>query len=126
MTKRAKQNNTSVTSQEATKQLSESVEAKSNTRVAKTTKAPTNAPQKASTTKPRGRPKKVVTEKPVPPEGRGGQEYQMPAPVSKAIDVDSRNITYASAGNAVPSKYAQFKAWLVFKLYYYTSYFKGY
>jgi len=54
------------------------------------------------------------------------EEINLPAPVSKAIDVDSRTITYASAGNAVPSKYEQFKAWLVFKLYYHTSYFRGF
>ena len=100
----------------------ESDKAESNT-VA--TPKPRRANSKA-TAKPRARTKKVVVEKPVPPEGRVGQEYQMPAPISKAIDVDSRTITYASAGNAVPSKYEQFKAWLVFKLYHYTSYFRGY
>lgn len=45
---------------------------------------------------------------------------------TKDVDVDSRTITYASAGNAVPSKYGQFKAWLVFKLYVVTSYFRGF
>lgn len=68
--------------------------------------------------KPRGRPKKIVGEPTV--------EINLPAPVSKVVDVDSRTITYASAGNAVPSKYGQFKAWLVFKLYVVTSYFRGF
>ena len=99
----------------------ESVKVESKAKVASKPKTPTKTAQK-----PRGRPKKVVVEKPVPPEGRVALEYQMPAPLSKAIDVDSRTITYASAGNAVPSKYEQFKAWLVFKLYVVTSYFRGY
>lgn len=68
--------------------------------------------------KPRGRSKKIVGEPTV--------EINLPAPVSKVVDVDSRTITYASAGNAVPSKYGQFKAWLVFKLYVVTSYFRGF
>jgi hypothetical protein len=104
------------------KQAVEDVKVESNT-VA--TPKPKRANSKAPA-KPRGRPKKAVVEKPVPPEGRVGHEYQMPAPVSKAVDVASRNITYVSAGNAVPSKYEQFKAWLVFKLYQVTSLFRGY
>ena len=107
-----------------TKQAVESDKAESKARVAsKGKQANSKAPAK-----PKGRPKKVVVEKPVPPEGRVALEYQMPAPLSKAIDVDSRTITYtyASAGNAVPSKYEQFKAWLVYRLYVVTSYFRGF
>ncbi len=103
------------------KQAIESDKVESNT-VA--TPKPKRANSKAPA-KPRGRPKKVVVEKPTPPEGRVGQEYQMPVPVIKAIDVDSRTITYASTGKP-PSLYSRFKDWLVFKLYYYTSYFRGY
>lgn len=98
----------------APKQAVESDKAETKARVA--TK-PKRANSKA-TAKPRGRPKKVAVEPKV--------EINLPAPVSKAIDVDSRTITYASAGNAVPSKYEQFKAWLVYKLYVVTSYFRGY
>ena len=118
------------TSQNATKQLSESVEAKSNTVAAKTTKTSTNTSQKASTAKPRGRPKKALIEKKgneiVYTEAGKQLLDETLATVSKAIDVDSRTVTYTSAGNAVPSKYEQFKAWLVFKLYVVTSYFRGY
>ena len=105
--------------------LVESVKAESKDKVATKGKQ-ANSTTKKATVKPRGRPKKAVVEKPVPPEGRVGQEYRIPAPVSKAIDVDSRTITYASAGNAVPSKYEQFKAWLVFKLHQLTFPFRGY
>lgn len=92
----------------------ESVKAESKARVAsKGKQANSKAPAK-----PKGRPKKAVVEPKV--------EINLPAPVSKAVDVDSRTITYSSADNAVPSKYEQFKAWLVFKLYHYTSYFRGF
>lgn len=104
------------------KQAVESDKDESNTVAApKPKRANSKAPAK-----PRGRPKKAVVEKPVPPEGRVGYEHQMPAPVSKAVDVASRTITYVSAGNAVPSKYEQFKSWLVYRLYVVTSYFRGY
>ena len=96
------------------KQAVESDKAESNT-VA--TPKPKRANSKAPA-KPRGRPKKAAVEPKI--------EINIPAPVSKAIDVGSRTITYASAGNAIPSKYEQFKAWLVFKLYVLTSYFRGY
>ena len=95
----------------------ESVKAESKAKVATKSKQ-ANSTAKKATAKPRGRSKKVVAEPAV--------EVNLPAPVSKAIDVGSRTITYASAGNAVPSKYEQFKAWLVYKLYVVTSYFRGY
>lgn len=99
------------------KQAVESDKAESKAKVAsKPKKAPSTA--KKAPSKPRSRSKKAVVEPKV--------EINLPAPVSKAIDVDSRTVTYASAGNAVPSKYEQFKAWLVFKLYVVTSYFRGY
>lgn len=103
----------------------EGVKAETKAKVASKPKQ-ANSTVKKAPSKPRSRSKKAVVEKPAPPEGRVGQEHQMPAPVSKVVDVDSRTITYASAGNAVPSKYEQFKAWLVFKLYVVTSYFRGY
>ena len=118
MTKRSKPKATSTVAptinSTAPKQAVESDKAESNT-VA--TPKPKRANNKAPV-KPRGRPKKTVVEPKV--------EINLPAPVSKAVDVDSRTITYASAGNAVPSKYEQFKAWLVYKLYVVTSYFRGY
>lgn len=95
----------------------ESVKAESKARVATKPKQ-ANSTTKKATAKPSGRSKKIVGEPTV--------EINLPAPVSKALDVDSRIITYASAGNAVPSKYEQLKAWLVFKLYHYTSYFRGF
>lgn len=117
------------TPQNATKQLSESVEAKINTTVAKKSKASTNASQKASTGR-RGRPKKALVEKVgddlVYTENGKQLLDESLTIVNKVIDVDSRTITYASAGNAVPSKYEQFKAWLTYKLYQITSPFRGY
>lgn len=100
-----------------TKQAVESDKAETKAKVATKPKTPTKTAQK-TTAKPRGRSKKIVGEPTV--------EINLPAPVSKVVDVDSRTITYASAGNAVPSKYGQFKAWLVFKLYVVTSYFRGF
>ncbi len=132
------------TPQNATKQLSESVEAKINTTVAKKSKASTNASQKASTGR-RGRPKKALVEKVgddivYTEAGKklldetlttvsGAVEVKFPAPVQKAVDVDSRTITYVAPETRVdpkPPLYRRFKDWLVFKLYHYTSYFKGY
>ena len=95
----------------------ESVKVESKAKVASKGKQ-ANSTAKKAPAKPRARSKKAVVEPKV--------EINLPAPVSKAIDVDSRTITYASAGKAVPSKYEQFKAWLVYKLYYYTSYFRGF
>lgn len=119
MTKRTnKPKAPSTASPKAPKQPVEAIKQESNTGVAKRTKASTNAPQKASTGR-RGRPKKIVVEP-------NATEVNSPAPLQKAVDVESRTINYQSAGNAIPSKYEQFKAWLVFKLYYYTSFFKGY
>lgn len=94
----------------------ESIKAGTNT-VA--TPKPKRANSKA-TAKPRGRPKKVAVEPKV--------EINLPAPVSKAIDVDSRTITYWEKQEVTPtpSLYSRFKDWLVFKLYYYTSYFRGF
>lgn len=100
-----------------TKQAVESDKAETKAKVATKPKTPTKTAQK-TTAKPSGRSKKIVGEPTV--------EINLPAPVSKVVDVDSRTITYASAGNAVPSKYGQFKAWLVFKLYVVTSYFRGF
>lgn len=104
----------------------ESFKQESNTKVAQAT----TTAKKASTGGRRGRPKKTVVEPKV--------EINIPAPVSKVIDVDSRTITYVYPSVLTkhvvtdygvapqPSKYEQFKAWLVFKLYHYTSYFRGY
>lgn len=100
----------------ARKQAVESDKDESNT--VATTK-PKRANSKA-TAKPRGRPKKVVVEPKV--------EINLPAPVSKAIDVDSRTITYWEEQEVAPtpSLCSRFKDWLVFRLYFYTSYFRGY
>lgn len=95
----------------------ETIKEESNSKVAGKPKQ-VNSTAKKATTKAKGRSKKVVAEPTV--------EVNLPAPVSKVIDVDSRTITYASAGNAVPSKYEQFKAWLVYKLCVVTSYFRGF
>lgn len=102
----------------APKQAVESDKAESKAKVA-------SKPKKAPS-KPRARIKKVVQLQGIVEPQDVKITISPPAPVSKAIDVDSRTITYASAGNAVPSKYEQFKAWLVFKLYVVTSYFRGY
>lgn len=99
----------------------ESVKQKSNTKVAQ---ANTTA-KKASTGGRRGRPKKTVVEP-------NATEVNFPAPLQKAVDVESRTITYvdpmtmAAKQEPKPSLYSRFKDWLVFKLYYYTSYFRGY
>lgn len=130
MTKRtSKPKATPTISQNATKQPVEKIKQESNTKVAPKAKASTNASQKTSTGR-RGRPKKALVEKVgddlVYTENGKQLLDESLTIVNKVIDVDSRTITYASAGNAVPSKYEQFKAWLVSKLYHYTSYFKGY
>ena len=109
----------------APKQAVESDKAESNT-VA--TPKPKRANSKAPA-KPRGRPKKVVVQLQGIVEPRDVKiTISPPAPVSKAIDVDSRTVTYWEKQEVTPapSLYSRFKAWLVFKLYYYTSYFKGY
>ncbi len=107
----------------------ESVKVETKAKVASKSKQ-ANSTVKKATTKPRGRSKKVVAEPTV--------EINLPAPVSKAVDVDSRTITYVDPRvltkhvvtdygvEPKPSKYGQFKAWLVFKLYHYTSYFRGF
>lgn len=110
----------------APKQAVESDNGESNTVAApKTKRANSKAPAK-----PRGRPKKALVERVgddlvYTEDGKQLLDEALTT-VNKVIDVDSRTVTYVSAGNAVPSKYEQFKAWLVFKLYYYTSYFRGY
>lgn len=117
MTKRktTQKPNTTINST-APKQAVESDKVESNT---VTTPKPKRANNKAPV-KPRGRPKKTVVEPKV--------EINIPAPVSKAIDVDSRTITYWEKQEVMPtiSLYSRFKDWLVFKLYYYTSYFRGF
>lgn len=107
----------------------ENVEAESKAKVASKSKQASSTAKKA-TTKPRSRSKKVVAEPTV--------EVNLPAPVSKAIDVDSRTITYVDPRiltkhvvtdygvEPQPSKYEQFKAWLVYRLYVVTSYFRGF
>ena len=107
----------------------EGVKSESKAKVATKSKQ-ANSTAKNATTKPRGRSKKVVAEPTV--------DINLPAPVSKAIDVDSRTITYVDPRvltkhvvtdygvEPQPPKYEQFKAWLVFKLYHYTSYFRGF
>lgn len=111
------------------KQAVESVKAESKAKVATKSKQ-ANSTAKKATTKPRSRSKKTVVEPTI--------EINLPAPVSKAIDVDSRTITYVDPRvltkhvvtdygvEPQPSKYEQFKAWLVYKLYVVTSYFRGY
>lgn len=114
----------------------ESVKAETKAKVASKGKQANSTAKKGisaankSPAKPRGRSKKIVAEPTV--------EVNLPAPVSKAIDVDSRTITYVDPRlltkhvvtdygvEPQPSKYEQFKAWLVFKLYVVTSYFRGF
>ena len=73
--------------------------------------------------KPRGRPKKIVGEPTV--------EINLPAPVSKAVDVAHPiKITYkydpAWDKETTPSLYSRFRGWLVYKLCVVTSYFRGF
>lgn len=98
-----------------------SVKQESNTKVAKAN----TTVKKASTGGRRGRPKKVV-------DGPKAIEVKFPAPVQKVVDVDSRTITYvdpmtmAVKREPEPSLYDRFVGWLTYKLYYYTSYFRGF
>lgn len=89
----------------------ENVKAESNTVVApKHKQANSKAPAK-----PRGRPKKKVIIE---------QVYEVLEPKGE--------VTYVAPNRAIlvadkpPSLYSRFKAWLVFKLYHYTSYFRGF
>ena len=74
-----------------------------------------------SPAKPRARSKKAV---PVEQKKELIAVELVQDSAGKVVAKEAR--PYASAGNAVPSKYEQFKAWLVFKLYVVTSYFRGY
>lgn len=130
MTKRTKPKATSTAAPQAPTEAIESVKAETNTTVASKPKQANTTAKKASTGGRRGRPKKALVERVdddlvYTEDGKQLLDEALTT-VNKVIDVDSRTITYVSAGNAVPSKYEQFKAWLVFKLYYYTSYFRGY
>lgn len=113
---------TPTTSQKVPKQSVEAIKQESNTKVAPKAKTPTTASQKA-TAKPRGRPKKVKVDKPTETVGRL---------VRKAADVKSPVITYVAENRAIlvadkpQSLYDRFVSWLTYKLYYYTSFFRGY
>lgn len=106
---------------QASTEAVESVNQESNTKVAQAI----TTVKKASTGGRRGRPKKIVVEP-------NAIEVNFPAPLQKVVDVESRTITYVEenggtlVANKPPSLYSRFKDWLVFKLYYYTSYFRGY
>ena len=95
----------------------ESVKAESKARVASKGKQANSTAKKA----PRARSKKAV---PVEQKKELIAVELVQDSAGKVVAKEAR--PYASAGNAVPSKYEQFKAWLVFKLYHYTSYFRGY
>lgn len=97
----------------APKQAVESVKGKTNTVVVPTA---TKAVQKP-TGKPRGRPKKAI---PIAVQNGKGD---------KVVLVDPNTITYPDMKVLVavpPTLIARFKAWLVYKLYYVTSFFRGY
>ena len=98
----------------------ESVKAESKARVATKPKQANNTAKKAPS-KPRARSKKAV---PVEQKKELIAVELVQDSAGKVVAQEAR--PYASAGNAVPSKYEQFKAWLVFKLYIVTSYFRGF
>lgn len=82
--------------------------------------------------KPRGRPKKALVERVgddlvYTEDGKQLLDEALTT-VNKVIDADSRTITYWEEQEVTPtpSLYSRFKAWLVFKLYHYTSFFRTY
>ena len=80
-----------------------------------------NSTTKKAPAKPRARSKKAV---PVEQKKELIAVELVQDSAGKVVAQEAQ--PYASAGNAVPSKYEQFKSWLVFKLYVVTSYFRGY
>lgn len=100
--------------------LVESDKAESKAKVASKPKQ-ANTTAKKATAKPRARTKKTA---PTDQKKELIAVELVQDSAGKVVAQEAR--PYASAGNAVPSKYEQFKAWLVFKLYHYTSYFRGY
>lgn len=114
----------------------EDVKQESNTKVASKPKQAKTTAKKASTGGRRGRPKKALVEKVgddiVYTEAGKKLLDETLTTVSKAIDVDSRTITYvdpmtmAAKQEPKPSSYDRFKDWVVGKIYYYTSFFRGY
>lgn len=100
------------------------------------TNKPTNSSKATNKTtgKPRGRPKKVLVGNDVELTINSVPvDITFPAPVNKAIDVTPKvkpEVHYGNLGRVAsepkPSLYSRFKDWLVFKLYYYTSYFRGF
>lgn len=98
----------------------ESIKTESKAKVASKPKQ-ANSTAKKAPSKPRSRTKKAV------PVEQKKELIAVELVLNSAGKVVAREAQpYASAGNAVPSKYEQFKAWLVFKLYVITSYFRGY
>ncbi len=99
---------------QASTEAVEGIRQESNTKVASKPKQANTTAKKASTGGRRGRPKKVVVDK-ITEDALASPPIKLTYKYDPKWDEEPK-----------PSLYRRFKDWLVFKLYHYTSYFKGY
>jgi len=107
----------------------ESIKVESKARVATKSKQ-ANSTAKKAPAKPRARSKKAAVKVDVPELSQQDKDARILRANVTITQVDpsvlTKHVVTDCGVEPKPSKYGQFKAWLVFKLYHYTSYFRGF